>query len=213
MIVPKMSEDEVVKEILQDFKTVKKNLEYDVQKARRIAIKSKEKHCCRLFPHTSNRKNKWLILVNYHKNYFQYRAIVYYVDKSGLNAFVMESDEKSLIHYSSHFLERYNQRFLRLENASKLDLLKRFMSKNYKSSNQYVSDTHYHQNQFFSILKEGVGLGYAEELENGIISRFRTFITDEMVLEHQRPTYEQARMNYNTYLLEPNEVRRWCMSA
>lgn len=213
MIVPKMTENELVKEIQQDFKTVKKKIEYYAKSMRRDAIKSYDKHCFRIFEHASNRKNEWLILVDYYKKYYQYKAVVYYVDKSGLNAFMMENDEKSLLHFSSHFLERYNQRFLKQENVPKLELLKRFVSKNFKSSHEDVSDTHYHQNQFFSILKEGVGLGYAEILENGIISRFRTFITDEMVLEHQRPTYEQARMNYNNYLLEPNEIRRWCLSA
>jgi len=213
MIVPKMTEEELVKEILQDFKTVKKKIEYYAKSMRRDAIKSKDKHCFRIFEHASNRKNKWLILVDYYKKHYEYRAVVYYVENSGLNAFMMESDEKSLMHFSSHFLERYNQRFLMQENVTKLELLKRFVSKNFKSSNQNVSDTHYHQNQFFSLFKEGVGLGYYEVLENSIISRIRTFITNEMVLEYQRPTYEQARMDYNTYLLEPNEVRRRCLSA
>ena len=208
-----MNERELLVEIRKDYVGVKRKIEYLAHSLRRETLKSKDKRCTKVFEYTSNHKNKWLIFIDNYKKFHEYKSVVYYLDDSGFNAILIGNDENSFIHYSSHFLERYNQRYLMQSNISKLDLLKRFISINYKYSIQYTSDTRYHQNQFFSILKEGVGLGYAVEIENSIISRFRTFITDEMVLEYQRPTYEQARMNYNSYLLKPNEIRRWCMSA
>jgi hypothetical protein len=59
-----------------------------------------------------------------------FTVVVYYIDNCGLNGIRINWNNKSLTHFTSHFLERYNERFLRQENLSKLELLKQFIPKN-----------------------------------------------------------------------------------
>jgi hypothetical protein len=47
-----------------------------------------------------------------------------------VDLFFTIGDNEKLYRFSPHFLIRYNERFLKQENISKLDLLKRFISVN-----------------------------------------------------------------------------------
>lgn len=215
MIVPTMTSEELSKEILQDYKIVKRKAEYLVQRVRREAIKSMESYCHKVFPYTSKQKNTWLIFVDYCKKDPVFTAVVHYLDKNGFNAVMVAKNEKTLSHYSSHFLERFNTRYWKNPNATKMEILKRFVEKNTCSSTQILPNRFNCHNGFFGVLQEGKGLGYIEQLKSNNIYRFRTFINTSMVHKGQMYTNSLAIKNYNTYLVEPfkNRHTRWGLSA
>ena len=125
MIVPSMNSEEIATEILNDYQIVIRKAKYLNEKLRRDAIKTRNKHLNRIFDYKSKQKNDWLIVIDYNMGDPLILSAVYFLNKSRLNAIVVQSDRKTLIYYSSHFLERYNERFLKQDNISKLDLLKR----------------------------------------------------------------------------------------
>lgn len=202
-----MTEEELAKEILQDFVIVKRKAEYLVQSVRREAIKSMNKYCHKVFPYTSKKKNTWLIFVDYYKKDPVYTAVVHYLDKNGFNAVMVDKNQKTLSHYSAHFLERFNARYWKKPNATKLEILKRFVSKNPCSSNQLLPNKFNCQNGFFGVFQEGKGLGYIEQLTFNNIYRFKTFISTSMVHKGQASINDLAIKNYNTYLVEPFKDR------
>lgn len=127
--------------------------------------------------------------------------VVYYIDDCGLNGVRINWNNKSLTHFTSHFLERYNERFLRHENLSKLELLKRFISKNPIDVIRPVPDRDTLNNRIFGRFKEGIGLGFDEVLsEDGKeIHHFKTFVLNEMIFESQLDNFNIIGKEYDAF--------------
>jgi hypothetical protein len=201
MIVPAMTSKELLMEIARDYSMVMKKAMYLTESLRRLAVKSKEKHIKRVFDYKSKQKNNWLIIIDYYLKEPTFLVVVYYVDKYGLNGIMVNSDQQTLTHYSPHFLERYNERFLHEPNISKVELLKRYLSKNSISSLKFVPDTDDMKNRFFARSREGVGLGYIEKM-NSILNKiyhFKTFIANDMIFENQQANFTATSIAYKTY--------------
>lgn len=198
MIVPSMNTHELVKEIFLDLPMVERKAEYLLESLRRKAVKSKDKCYYQLFEYKSKRENHWLIATNYFKGQPTFNTLVYYLNEQGLNVIAI-GEQHRLYHFSPHFLTRYNERFLKQENISRLDLIKRFMSVN-KAGVIEVDD---HNNCIFSRFTEGIGLGRLEIIDyQKHIFHLRTFISNQMVFDDQQHSIDMASEYYDIYCRE-----------
>lgn len=202
MIVSCMNNGELVREILLDKLTVERKARYLSADNRRMALKSKDPYYSRLFEYKSIRKNNWLIEIDYSKGLPTYFLIVYFLNEHGLNAITMGEDQ-NFYWYTSHFLKRYNERILKQENISKLELLKHFISVNKTGVFDYEDNGRYVSCRF----PEGIGLGDLETINYQVtIYHFRTFISDQMVFDEQQRIIEWARSCYQQYGQELQKI-------
>jgi hypothetical protein len=201
MIVPAMNSKELYKEIHTDLEIVFRKAGYLTSGLRREAVKSKTKYIQRIFDYKSKRQNKWFIVVDYYVVQPTFMVVVYYIDNCGLNGVRINWNNKSLTHFTSHFLERYNERFLMIENLSKLEILKKFIPKNPIEVIRSVSDSDTINNRIFGRFKEGIGLGFDEVLsEDGKeIHHFKTFISNEMIFESQLDDFNLIGKEYDAF--------------
>jgi hypothetical protein len=205
MIVPSMNSQELVVEISKDFKLVMRKAKYITDSLRREAIKSKTKHVHRVFDYKSQQRNDWLIIVDHYVGDPIFIIAVVYLDNNGqLNGIMTDNQNRSLYHYSSHFLERYNERFLRQENISKKELLTQYLSQNPTTMCTSAKDKDDMKNRFFGRSREGIGLGNVEEVNANpnTIMHFRTFIANDMIFESQTEDFNETSKEYEIYWME-----------
>jgi hypothetical protein len=212
MIVPSMNSRELYAEIFSDYRIVSRKAYYLALSLRRSAMKSKHKHVREIFEYKSKQRNNWIIAIDCFVKGYDSSTTVYYLDKYGLNGISVNTDGVSLSHYTPHFLDRYNERFLKDTDLSKLDLLKLFVVNNPIEALEEIPDIESNQYKVFGRFNEGVGLGYKEvfsEAGNEII-HFKTFISNEMILDGQRDGFKTLGEYYDeTYgeLLRINKRR------
>lgn len=195
-----MNTQELTNEIFLDYPMVVRKAMYLTESLRRKAIKSKNKHCHQIFEYKSNRKNNWLIFVDYYVAEPTFQVVVYYFNEFGFNAMRVDADQRTLSHYSSHFLDRFNERFLKQENISKLELLKRFLTNNSVGCIEGAMDSEGYANCFFGRVREGINLGFVESINylHKIIHN-KTFISTDMIFESQKGIFELTGEYYKAY--------------
>ncbi|MGI6322608.1 MAG: hypothetical protein ACOXZO_04735 [Bacteroidales bacterium] len=189
MIVPSMTLEELVNEILSDKQIVIRKSLHLTEKLRREAIKTRNKKLYRFYEYKSKQKNNWLILIDYNSGDPLILSVVHYLNNFGLNAVSILSDKKTLVHYSAHFLERFNERFLKQENLSKLDVLKQFLPQNNIATYDFIPDSGEFKNRVFARFKDGIGLGIYEKLWNNKMIFLKTYISPEMIKKCQNKEY------------------------
>jgi hypothetical protein len=204
-----MNSEELVVEVYRDLEVVNCKANYLTQGLRRQAIKSKEKYVQQLFDYKSPRHNQWFIVADHYVKDPYFTVVALYTNHFGLNGILVDRDQRTLLHITSHFLDRYNERFLKITVASHLELLKRFIPAN---SVQTIMSSHKNDStkkQTFGRFHEGVGLGYKESFpERGkVLYHFNTFISNEMVLRHQFEDYNTLGKLYDG-LQEEGYVRK-----
>jgi hypothetical protein len=202
MIVPAMNSKELLKEMLLDDQNVRKKAFYLSRGMRREVLKSKTKHIRRAFDYTSSKRNKWIIVIDNHKKRQEFFSFVHYHDDLGFNA-IQANSEGNLTHFIGHFLDRYNDRYLKLKEVTKLDLLKRFVVENPVIAVKYTLQPDSNKNIVFCRFKEGIGLGNEEVFETGLrIVHFKTYITNGMIHEGQLDDFEILGELYESELRE-----------
>ncbi len=191
MIVPAMSSEELANEILKDHSILLSKAKYLTKKVRREAIKTRNKDLKRIFEYKSKQKNDWLILVDYNQGDPLILPVVYYLRRGFLNAVVIQSKSNFLVHYSSHFFERYNERFLKNAGLSNLELLKVFLPGNNVATYDIILDSEEYKNRVLARFEDGVGLGESEKLKNNrkFVS-LKTYISLEMIKPFQEKHFE-----------------------
>ncbi|MCT4589097.1 MAG: hypothetical protein N4A71_14845 [Carboxylicivirga sp.] len=199
MIVPNMTSDELANEIMADIKNVRTKIGYASNKIRRIAIKSPKKHHQHMLEYTSPMKNNWIVFINYYLKEPVYVPVVHYLNQYGLNGIMVSEGDISLQHYTSHFLDRYNQRFLKKDDMSKLELLKHFIKQNPMAQTQSLPDDKDYANQIFGRFSEGMGFGYKERLTRNILFHFKTFVSSEMRFENQEEIFQSTSESYKAF--------------
>src|ERR1035437_5011810 len=201
MIVPAMNSKELTIEVFKDLETVNIKAMYLAQGLRREAVKSKSNYVQRVFEYKSRRLNQWLIIVDYYVKQPFFTIVVYYLDPSGLNGIMVDGNNQTLTHFTPHFLERYNERFLMQPKISKLELLKRFIPANSLEIIRVVPDNSSTENRIFGRFKEGIGLGFKEEFHEmqKEIYHFKTFISTDMIFESQEEDFNLTDKRYDLY--------------
>ena len=190
MIVETMNTEELAVEILSDYEIVLRKAKYLTKKLRREAIKKRNKHLKRIYEYKSKQNNDWFILIDYNSGDPLALPTVYYLNHGKLNAVVVQAEDEFLVHYSSHFLERYNERFLKKDGLSKLDLLKLFLPDNNIAMYDSIQDSDGYENRVFARFKDGIGLGVLEKFRNKFMVYLRTYISSEMIRESQIQHYK-----------------------
>lgn len=204
MIVPAMNSKELIVEVFKDLENVNIKAVYLAQGMRREALKSKSKYVQKVFEYKSRRLNHWLIIVDYYVKQPIYTAVVYYVDSLGLNGIMVDGNNQTLTHFTPHFLDRYNERFLMQPKISKLELLKRFIPANSLEIIRVMPDCSTVGNRIFGRFKEGIGLGFKEEFREmqKEIYHFKTFISTDMIFESQKEDFNLTDKQYDLYWKE-----------
>ena len=201
MIVPNMNPKELLIEVFNDLKVVDRKATYLTQGMRREAVKSKAKYVHRVFKYKSKKNNYWLIIVDYYVKEPCYTVVVYYNNQYGLNGILVDGRNQALIHFTPHFLERYNSRFLNEKGASNLELLKRFIPANSLQVIKAVQKIDIDKNRIFGRFKEGVGLGYEEVFHDKgkVFHHFKTFISNDMIRDNQIEDFNILGKHYDAY--------------
>ena len=155
--------------------------------------------------------NKWFIVADYIVGHPGFIVVVYFIDENGLSGIRVDADNQSLTYFTPHFLERYNERFLKQLNLSKLELLKRFIQNNHVEVIQSVFDRETEQYRIFGRVKEGIVLGYKEAFREigKEINHYKTFISNEMINESQVDDFNIVGKLFDSYLNEmPKSIKR-----
>ena len=194
-----MNSEELVREIIKDYPMVLRKGEYALKDLRRPALKSKNKHVQKIFDYESKNKNKWIIFCDYHTKDPLWYIVIYFVNKSGLQAYLVDDNKRVLYHYSGHFLERYNERFLHEPSLSKIEILKRYLSKNASAYIEVHPETEKYQHPVFGRAKEGVVFGNVELQGIWSIIHVRTFISNDMIHEGQQERFDATGDFYKKY--------------
>ena len=126
-------------------------------------------------------------------------VVVHFVDKWGLQAYMVGANQRTLTHYSGHFLERFNERFLHEAELSKTEILKRYLSKNASAYIEFLPDTEKYQKPIFGRSREGVVFGNVEFLESYNIIHVKTFIANDMIFESQQAKFDSTGELYKQY--------------
>lgn len=197
MIVPTMNKAELAKEILNDYKTVHRKAGYLMKDCSKIARKRKLKEYRKVFPYKSLRRNDWTIIINYSKKRPFFQMVLHYRDKSGYNAAVVNTEKLDITIYSGHFLERYNQRFLKSQITSKTELALEFINRNLFGAMAEISDE-YKSIKLFAHFNDGIGLGYSEKIAGYEFSYLKTFITGDMLHSGQVSVADITGEEFNT---------------
>jgi len=201
MIVPNMNSQELIIEVFKDLEVVNRKAIYLTQGLRREAVKSKTKYVHRVFDYKSLQYNDWFIVVDYFVSEPSFTVVVYYRDQHGLNGILVDGTHQALIHFTPHFLDRYNERFLKQLGVSKVELLKRFIPTNSLQVIKVEQENETNENKIFVRFKEGIGLGYREIFHDKgkVFHHFKTFISNEMILEHQLEDFNILGNHYDAY--------------
>ena len=210
MIVPAMNSQELYSEIMNDYRMVERKSYYLALSLRRSALKSKQKHVREVFEYKSKQRNNWIIYIDCFVKGYDSSTTVYYQDEHGLNGICVNNEGVSLSHYTPHFLQRYNERFLKEASLSKLNLLKHFIINNPFETMGEVSDSEPNQFKVFSRFKEGIGLGLKEVIgnEGNEIVHFKTFISNDMVLDFQRDGFNSLGEYYEETFVELQRINK-----
>lgn len=195
MIVPTMTDAEIMQEVKKDFPELGKFTEYKDKEYRRSVLKARKFPFTMLFKKTTKSKNNWLVIYEARDKKDRHDSRIHFVcvsnSKNGLWC-IMPSfmhDQLHLIFFQPHFFSRYKER-MKLE-ITGLELIYQYFSNNYdyvyELTTKQISETEYVQ-ECFGSCKEGIALGVVTT-ENNIF--FKTFITHNMSKGQQIETFGQ----------------------
>lgn len=126
MIVPSMSKEEVIKEMLSDFDIVRRKSEYKIKEVQRELIKSKKYPFARAYNYvTPMTKNNWIFWLEFKSksDIFQTFVCCYYTSV-GLMAALVNNDME-ITFYTGHFFSRFAERE-GLEIINPIDKIKKY---------------------------------------------------------------------------------------
>ena len=79
MILPTMKSEELVREIMKDFPVVYRKGKYALEKLRRPALKSRNRHVQRIYDYESKNNNNWIIFCDYHVKDPLWYVVVHFI--------------------------------------------------------------------------------------------------------------------------------------
>ena len=204
MIVPSMSCVEIAREFILDYKSVCNKADHLAKVLRREAIKTKTKKIIKFYPYTSVRSNNWMILLEYLHPKCAAITAVHYLNSAGSFNLIQSFDILVFHHFTSHFLVRYNERFLKRNGLSKLEIFKLYILNNNYSTVKYLES-----NYVYLKIKDGYVLGISEEIDEGIeIIHYNTFLSNDMILDYQKEDVNFLTEKFSNYFEEhPGEKK------
>jgi len=207
MIVPAMNSEEIMKEVLLDFPKVRNKADFYSKILRREAIKSKSKLAIKCWDYKSTRKNDWIILLKCTPSCSTTTTAAHYLNKMGFNCLLL-SNEGVFHHYSGHFLERYNERFLNQQNLSRLDIFKHYIHYNSLKSGEIFNPEEIEMRKVIFKTKDGIAFGTIEIIDGREVVDYRTFITHDMVKDYQQTDIDSVNKSFNEFWNEKPLLKR-----
>jgi len=207
MIVPSMNSGEIVKEVLLVFPKVQNKADFYSKILRRVAVKSKSKLAVKCWDYKSPHKNDWIILLKCTPSCSATITAVHYLNKMGFNCLSI-SNEGVLHHYSGHFLERYNERFLNQQNLSRLDIFKQYIHYNSLKSGEIFNPEEIEMKKVIFKTKDGLAFGTIEIIDGREVVDYRTFITHDMVKDYQQKDIDCVNKSFDEFWNEKQLLRR-----
>lgn len=196
MIIPTMTEKELIVEVTADYLNAFRYSDHIDKKFRRIVIKSTKFPVRACYEYLSPRKNKWLIFCESRSkkevlDNSRITLVAIYNTDFGLHA-VMGTFTNGKMHYiiyPPHFFSRYRSRTG--SELSGIPLMKQFFKANYSYVYE-VKDVQLEEDKYirevYGSTKEGVALGLFS-IEGNIL--FKTFVTYEMLKGEQIEKFTQ----------------------
>jgi hypothetical protein len=207
MIVPAMNSEEIIREVFLDLPSVIRKSHNFAHDQRRLAIKSKHKTAINCYDYKSPRKNEWILFLKSTPSFCGSIIAVHYLNKLGFNCLIITQDH-AFHHFSGHFLERYNERFLKYDNFSKLEIFKDYIHKNIYLTSEDLDTDEYKIKRCMIKIENGIAFGTKEEINGYQVMDFKTFISNDMVLDFQKEDVDYIKNNYKTYYNEHPSLRR-----
>lgn len=207
MLVPAMNSEEIIREIMLDYASVDRKSLYLSQNLRRKVVKSKNNTFCDITDYKSLRKNDWVILVVCNRKGQCRITVVHYLNQFGFNVVNVYARDK-IQHFSGHFLERYNERYLMQNDLTKLDLIKNFVSHNIMIVHEVIDPADLKIRRIIGRFKQGVGLGTVEYINGIHVIDYKTFISNEMLYENQKDEVKTMEEYYHSFLDKDHIFKR-----
>jgi hypothetical protein len=194
MIVYSMNEKELSAEVMQDMDNVIRYIEANLNKFRRIVLKSTRFPVYSYHTYTSPRKNKWIIILEARnkKEFGKMCGVTYvvtYDTPHGIYAILYSilNGNPILFFYPPHFFKRFRERTG--QDKSGMDLIKEFFKINVGVVNKIINkmiDDNTCMYEVIGTTDSGVCLGLITSERN---VHFKTFITKEMLKGEQIDTF------------------------
>ena len=211
MIVDKMTEKELVKELLEDFNSITRSLVKYIPMVNREVKKNRNKIPFNvMYKYVSPLKNNWLLYFRiFHKHFTKpNKCIILNVmlHETSHGTYAYHVDLKKKVAYSKftpHFFKRYAERFG--VNLHGKELITHFF---YQNIHFPINELRDKQDMPYLVgcFDDGVGLGCITEEGNYL---FKTFITYDLAKGNQILRFEaldfirQCRLNENFHITVP----------
>lgn len=198
MIVQTMTSKEIAHEISTDYHTnVFRKLQYLIKDATKAYYRNGKKRTLIFREYKSPRKNNWILFITClnakTQNYYVIPLV--YTQFEGIHMYLYDNSYQ-VSHYTGHFFERYNQRFLNGDDdVTKLDIVKKYFPKNAITICQdYIN--HNGEEGIFGVTEDGVLLGY----EDDCIAHYNTYINPDMLFDGgQSELYDGVVYEYEDF--------------
>lgn len=211
MIVGSMKEEEIYKEIMNDFECLQRRSALQGRILQQQLLRKKFISETRLLNFKTAAHNNWSVMLKAEPCCIKTSYYLKTLDKKGLAAYAVRivNDEqgkvqKSLLKYTAHFFERYNERMnLKISESGKV--LKHFFRNNfdYASASSKTVKGNLRETEF--VFNEGIGLGCINDRKN--IIQLKTFISRELL--SFKKTMTAAKILYDDeFIYLPDKVNR-----
>jgi hypothetical protein len=201
MILHTMRDTEVYNEIINDYENVLKKVKHLFPIVLR-RYRKKLSHTFIPFEYESPMKNKWVLFLSvFTSENISFIPVVYSLD-GGFNTWMYSNnhlggyDSKGkIVHYTSHFFDRYNERFLELDYVVRR---KKILIEFFKRNSCGISNN-FRGNEIFTKIEDGISLGDMSSYDNFDMFHYRTYIEEDMLFDEQCDTYDKTFETYKDY--------------
>lgn len=200
MILHTMNDTEVYNEIISDYENVLRKVKHLFPIVQR-RYRKKLSHTFIPFEYDSPKKNKWLLFLSvFTLENVSFVPVVYSLD-GGFNTWMYSNNhydcgnKGKIIHYTSHFFDRYNERFLGLD-----DIVgrKKILIEFFRNNSMGISNN-FRNNEIFTKIEDGISLGDMSQYDSFDMCHYRTYIEEDMLFEEQCDTYDKTFEAYKDY--------------
>lgn len=207
MIVPSMSHPELIKELRIDLIAVERKAGFLADSLRREVYKTRTKPLDKWFDYKSARNNNWLLMISHHGKYHYLYPFAWFITEHGINIvspWQPAGKKMEFYHYTSHFIKRYNERFLKDPKLPVLETFKRFLVSNMDLNAQSKTPGTY-ESDIMGIVNQGVIFGTAQYHGYDLYITYKTYISNEMILKFQESTLRDIDDFKNGKIFNINE--------
>lgn len=192
MMLPDMTECQVLQEALRDLPTVERKMQRTKELLSRKHVKGDRKAVLvELHEYTSPQANNWMVVMRHCKAGIQCFHYAWYRGKDDrMRAIYVRIDGSTSFHYSKHVFDRYSERFS--PDVSAENRLRQFFLENHMYSSHTV-DLMAEPIEDIVSVNQGWLLGQRDEEEN--LTLLTTFVDQGLFFESQHRLEEKLEID------------------